>query len=285
MPSSQSFLLILRNRNEYKLLSEGMPDLKGESKMSSNGTNIGNVSKEDQVMLIIAQLMEGGQDDENTCRTLDSLTKILSDEYDSPRPGQQVPKPLHELIDSDSFDTILGFLDMREGPTVRGHATLTVSTFLKASDQKGTEYLTVFFKSRVSKGTYNDFIIAFSVAACIFPIVPSVSADLFLSNGFVNGLGPLMRRKWKSKKVEQACLEMLNAACMNTACREAIQKYCTEWLEEIVARQVQDVGEGRQAGGSDGSQQQGVHSEIVRNFAAVILAKLQVSPQALYRSS
>jgi protein unc-45 len=267
-------------KNDNSMPPKEMPDLKGASKMPGSATDISNASLEDQVMLIVARLMEGGQDDEDTCRTLDSLTKILSDESNNILPVQQASKPLHELIDADSFDTLLGFLDMREGATVRGHATLTVSAFLKASEQKGTEYLTVFFKSRVSKGTYDDFIVAFSVAACIFPIVPSISADLFLSDGFVNGLGPLMRRKWKSKKVEQACLEMLNAACMNAACCEAIRKYCTEWLEEIVAGQAQNVGdttESRQVGGSDESQQQRAHSKIVRNLAAVILAKLQVS--------
>ncbi len=73
-----------------------------------------------------------------------------------------------------------------------------------------------------------------TVAASIFPIVPALSSQLFLSEGFLPSLTPLMRRKWKSRKVETACLEMLNAACMHTACREAVQKYCTEWLEEIV---------------------------------------------------
>jgi hypothetical protein len=64
--------------------------------------------------------------------------------------------------------------------------------------------------------------------------VPDLTSELFLSEGFLPSLDPLMRRKWKSRKVETACLEMLNAACMHTQCREAVEKYCTEWLEEIV---------------------------------------------------
>ena len=64
--------------------------------------------------------------------------------------------------------------------------------------------------------------------------MPDIVSELFLSEGFLPSLTPLMRRKWKSRKVETACLEMLNAACMHQACREAVQKYCTEWLEEIV---------------------------------------------------
>jgi len=239
-----------------------------------------NVTLEDQTLLLLAGLMEGGQEDEDTCKELNSLTKLLnddsSDETRSPKPH----KPLYELIDSDSVDTILGYLDMRQPPTVRGHATLTTSAYLKASGEKGVELLTEFFNARVGKATYDDFIIAFSVAASLFPVVPDVIATLFLSEGFIVSLGPLMKRKWKSKKVEQAALEMLNAACMNTQCREAIKKYCSEWLDEIVTdvppSPVDVSSPERKHVVEDGSIQQRIHSEQVRNLAAVVLAKLQV---------
>jgi hypothetical protein len=242
-----------------------------------------NESLEDRTLLLLASLMEGGQDDEDTCRDLNTLTKLLSDDSaDETRP-KEPHKPLYQLIDVDSVETMLGYLDMRQTDMVRGHATLTTSAYLKASGQKGVEYLTEFFHSRVGKGTYDDFIVAFSVAAAIFPVVPDVIATLFLSEGFVVSLGPLMRRKWKSKKVEQAALEMLNAACMNTLCREAIQKYCTEWLEEIVndvpETHVDVSSPERHSVIEDGSIQQRIHSENVRNLAAVVLAKLQVGPE------
>jgi hypothetical protein len=119
------------------------------------------------------------------------------------------------------------------------------------------------------------------VAACLFPIVPDVIADLFLGEGFVVSLGPLMMRKWRSRKVEQAALEMLNAACMNTPSREAIKKYCSEWLDEIVnsspSAPVDVSSPERKKVVEDGSIQQRMHSEEVRNLAAVVLAKLQVS--------
>ena len=93
-----------------------------------------------------------------------------------------------------------------------------------------------------------------------------------------------MKRKWKSKKVEQASLEMLNAACMNTACREAIQKYCSEWLEEIVTdvpkTNIDVPSPERHHVAEDGPIQQRVHSETVRNLAAVVLAKLQVGQRS-----
>jgi hypothetical protein len=239
-----------------------------------------DVSLEDQTLLLLAQLMEGGKEDEDTCQELNNLTKLLHDDSTEETRSSEPHRPLWELVDTESVETILAFLDMRQSPSVRGHATLTTSAYLKASGDKGVEQLSTFFHSRVGKATYDDFILAFSVASCIFPIVPDVIATLFLSEGFVVSLGPLMKRKWKSKKVEQAALDMLNAACMNTACREAIQKYCTEWLEEVAndipETSIDVPSPERQHVAEDGPIQQRIHSEKVRNLAAVVLAKLQV---------
>lgn len=242
-----------------------------------------NGSLEDRTLLLLARLMEDGQDDEDTCKDLNALTKLLTDDASRETRLAEPHKPLYQLIDNDSVESLLGYLDRRQADMVRGYATLTTSAYLKASDKQGVDYLSEFFHSRVEKGTYDDYLVAFSVAAAIFPVVPDVMATLFLSEGFVISLGPLMRRKWKSKKVEQAALEMLNAACMNTPCREAIQQYCTEWLEEIV----NDVPEShahvsspeRHSVVEDGSIQQRIHSGNVRNLAAVVLAKIQVGLQ------
>jgi protein unc-45 len=242
-----------------------------------------SVTIEDQTLLLLAGLMEGGQEDEDTCKELNSLTKLLNDDSSEETRSPKPHKPLYELIDADSVDTILGYLDMRQPPTIRGHATLTTSAYLKASGEKGVELLTEFFNARVGKATYDDFIIAFSVAASLFPVVPDVISTLFLREGFIVSLGPLMKRKWKSKKVEQAALEMLNAACMHTQCREAIKKYCAEWLDEIVtdvpptSADVSSPDKLHQI--EHGSIQQRIHSEQVRNLAAVVLAKLQVGFQ------
>jgi hypothetical protein len=238
-----------------------------------------NASLEDQTILLLAGLMEAGQEDENTCKELNTLTKLLTDDSSDETRSPEPHRPLYQLVDADSVDTILGFLDMRQSATVRGHATLTISAYLKASGDRGVDHLSQFFYSRVRKGTYDDFIVAFSVAASIFPIVPDVTATLFLSEGFVANLGSLMRRKWKSKKVEQSALEMLNVACMNTPCREAIKKYCTEWLEDMISDKPPESSplnttESKRI--EDGYIQQRTHSASVVNLAAVVLAKLQV---------
>ncbi|TEY38469.1 hypothetical protein BOTCAL_0489g00030 [Botryotinia calthae] len=249
-----------------------------------HATTAANDSLEDQTLLLLARLTEGGQEDEDTCKELNTLTKILTDDSNEETKSKEPHKPLFQLIDQDILETVLGYLDMRQSPSVRGHATLTTSAYLKASEQQGVDYLSHFFYDRVGKGTYDDLILAFSVAASIFPVVPDVISSFFLSEGFIPSLGTLMKRKWKSRKVEQAALELLSAACMNTPCREAIQKHCTKWLEEIVNNSPPKISEIStspiNSNAEDGSIQQRIHSEQVRNLAAVVLAKIQAIPSA-----
>ncbi|ERS96612.1 hypothetical protein HMPREF1624_06821 [Sporothrix schenckii ATCC 58251] len=246
---------------------------------ASSPTQTSELSREDQTLLLFAGLMEGGKEDDETVRDLDRLTKVLNDDVEATKNGEA---SICKLIDSDCADTLLSYLDMRQPDVVRGHATLTTSSYLKAAGDDGAQKLTEFFYDRVKRGTYDDYIVAFCVAAAVFPIVPDLTAQMFLGEGFLPSLGPLMRRKWKSRKVETACLDMLNVACMNAACREAVQKYCVEWLEEIVDQDPDDVVKDMFAANPDGSLGEGSismrrHSRQVQNLAAVILAKLKAT--------
>ncbi|KAH8899695.1 ARM repeat-containing protein [Thozetella sp. PMI_491] len=234
---------------------------------------------EDETLLLFARLMEGGREDEETVLDLDQLTKLLNEDIEAAKSG----KPsITKVIDADCVDTILCYLDMRQPEVVRGHATVTTSSYLKAAGDDGSLKLNEFFKERIRRGTYDDYIVAFCVAGSIFPVVPDLTSQLFLSEGFLPSLTPLMRRKWKSRKVETACLEMLNAACMQTPCREAVEKYCTEWLEEIVDQDPEEAVTMMYASDLDwevGSINMRKHSERVKNLAAVVLAKIKQPQQ------
>jgi len=236
------------------------------------------LGRQDQTLLVLARLMEGGQEDAETITDLDRLTKLLSDDLDLVKAGEP---SITAVIDSDCVDTLVAYLDMRQPEAVRGHAAVCTSAYLKAAGDDGNKKLAEFFHDHIRRGTYDDYIVAFCVAATIFPIVPDLTSELFLSEGFLSSLGPLMRRKWKSRKVETACLEMLNAACMHQHCREAVQKYCTEWLEEIIDQDPEEVVKAMYAADPDVHLQEGSilmrrHSEQVQNLAAVVLAKLRV---------
>ncbi|OAA54013.1 Armadillo-like helical [Cordyceps fumosorosea ARSEF 2679] len=240
-------------------------------------------SVQDQTLLVFARLMEGGQEDEETCRDLDLLTKMLNDDAVAREADPTNHKSICRVIDSDCVDTILCYLDMRQPDLVRGHAVLTTSAYMRAAAEDASNKLRAFFLDRVQRRTYDDYIVAFCVAAATFPIVPDLTTEMFLNEGFLSSLGPLMRREWKSRKVETACLEMLNAACMDGRCREAIQKYCVDWLEEIVEQYTMDMGrrlsEEPNLQGEEGSVSMRQHSEQVQYLAAVILAKLRAVPK------
>ncbi|KAI0852135.1 ARM repeat-containing protein [Daldinia vernicosa] len=244
------------------------------------------LSNVEQTQLILARLMEGGQEDDETCRELDRLTKLLNDDAKAKNENQSIC----DVIDDVCVDTILGYLDMRQADSVRGHAILTASAYLKAAGDKGKDALRKFFFDRIQRGTYDDYIVAFCVAAAIFPIAPDVTADIFLNEGFLPTLDPLMRRKWKSRKVETACLEMLNAASMHPSCREAINKYCADWLEEVVDQDPDELAKATytadpQIQVTEGSIAMRRHSVAVQNLAAVVLAKLRAVPSSAQQTA
>lgn len=195
----------------------------------------------DVFQLYLAKLLQVG--DENNGRAMKGIARLLV--ADTER--------LHTLIDEETFDAILSSLDNRNTVQVRSQATLVTAKYLEASGDNGQKTLTQFVTSRVTRQRNEDLVLAFSAAAGVFPVAPSPASTLFLTEGFVQGLVPLLMKKAKSEKVELAALEMLSAACIDSACREAIKKHCTSWLQHILA-----TGKDERPG-----------------LAAVVLAKIQ----------
>ncbi|KAI9787193.1 MAG: hypothetical protein M1839_003428 [Geoglossum umbratile] len=141
---------------------------------------------------------------------------------------------LYTVIHESSFDAMLSLLDIREPEEIRSLATLATAKYLEASKETGQEMISKFTSSKVSKGAGEDLIVAFSAAAALFPISPSVASALFLTDGFVESLAPLLERNTKNLEAQRAALEMLSAACIDPSCREAIGKACSRWLSDVV---------------------------------------------------
>ena len=113
---------------------------------------------EDETQLLLARLMEGGREDEETVQDLNHLTKLLNDDFEASRKGAS---SITRVIDADCVDTLLCYLDVRQPELVRGHATLTTSAYLKTAGEDGNKKLAEFFNERISRGTYDDYIVAF----------------------------------------------------------------------------------------------------------------------------
>lgn len=167
------------------------------------------------------------------------------------------PKDLVGLLDADVFEIVLASLDIRLESAVRSQATLATIQLLQETGELGEGFFTTFVTTTVAKTHHDDLIIAFSAAAAVFPIAPVVTAKLFLTPGFLEGLIPTLERNsrgqrydWlqvyrpgdrtadvqsyrKSHHLEQAALELMSAACIDKACREVVSKNCLDWLDDV----------------------------------------------------
>lgn len=182
----------------------------------------------DSFQLFLAKLLEVGHDYDG--RALKGIARLLATDV-----GR-----LYPIIDEETFDAILCSLDYRQPNEVRSQATLATAKYLELSGEKGQAYVCRFIPSRITKGHSEDLVLAFSTAAAVFPIMPTQAAALFLTEGFVPSLLPLVEQKNKSVKVEQAALNMLSAACVDNACRQTIKKHCVQWLQQVMDTGIDD---------------------------------------------
>ena len=196
--------------------------------------------EKDIFQLYLAKLMEVGDDHEG--RAMKGISRLLA--ADAPR--------LSPLMDDDTVDMILSKLDYRNPTEIKSQGTLAVAKYLEASESKGQFALTKYVTSKIAQQKNEDLVLAFSAAAAVFPVAQSMASSLFLIEGFVSSLPPLLEKKAKSEKVEHAALEMLSAACIDSACRDAITKHCTVWLQQTM-----EAGKGERS-----------------SLAAIVLAKL-----------
>ncbi|KAE8342245.1 hypothetical protein BDV24DRAFT_130584 [Aspergillus arachidicola] len=194
-------------------------------------------------LLFIAKLMESGHDLDG--RSLKGIARLLA--VDASK--------LQDQVDDEELDVILSSLDHRLPLEWRSQATLATVKYLEASKETGQSRFTKLISARLTKARVDDHIIAFSATAAVFPVIPEIAATLFLSEEFMASLTPVSARDTKRRRVEVSMLELLNAACINKACREVIAKNFSDWLSHTLTN------------GSDES------SEL----AAVVLAKIRVS--------
>lgn len=138
---------------------------------------------------------------------------------------------LSSCMGQDSLERLLGLLDIRSAEDLRSHATLAAAKFVEADEGIAGSMLGKFMLSRLSADSDDDLRVAFSAAAAIFPLVPNVAAQLFMTEGFVEGLVPSLQGR--PADVERAALELVNAACVDKNCRAAVAGQCEEYLEAV----------------------------------------------------
>lgn len=176
----------------------------------------------DCFMLSLAMMMEEAL--EHPERAMKGVAQLLAHHAQN----------LHGIIDADSFDVILTSLDIRLPNSLRSQAILATIKLFELAPSVAQDLVSKFVVSRVQKSIADELVVAFSAAAAIFPITAKAATELFLSEGFITTLVPLVEGK-SSTKLEQAALELISAACIDKNCRDAINRHCRIWLEEHVA--------------------------------------------------
>ena len=178
--------------------------------------------EKDVFQLFLAKLMECGTDYDG--RAMKGISKLMAVN----------PEKFLDLIDEEIFETFLLALDNRLNVEIRSQATLAIAKYFELSREKAQSFSSNFVTKRVALQTSEDLVVAFSAAAAVFPIAPSMASALFLTQGFVPSLVLLLEKRAKSPKVMRAALDMLNAACIDGTCRESISKNCSDWLHKMV---------------------------------------------------
>ncbi|KAF2798662.1 CRO1 protein [Melanomma pulvis-pyrius CBS 109.77] len=176
----------------------------------------------DTFMLSLAMMMEEALDHPE--RAMKGIATLLAAHAEH----------LKGIVDADSFDVILSSLDIRLPNNLRSQATVATVKLFELAPDTAQNLISKFVTSRFQRSTADGLVVAFSAAAAIFPIAVTAAAALFLTEGFISTLPPMVQSK-KSQKLEQAALELISSACIDKNCREAVNRHCREWLEDIVA--------------------------------------------------
>ncbi|CCX04897.1 myosin-binding striated muscle assembly central-domain-containing protein [Pyronema domesticum] len=160
---------------------------------------------------------------------------------------------LHSFVNQAGLEHLLALLDSNSPIDLRSHATLAIAKFAETSGETGQNMIGNFMMYKLAADTDADLRLVFSVAAAIFPLIPEIAGQLFLTEGFVENLVSTLQAR--PEDVEHAALEMLSAACVEKTCRTAIAEHCTTYLEALVKSG--DAG---------------------KSTAAVVLAKVKYTP-------
>ncbi|KAF2631966.1 ARM repeat-containing protein [Macroventuria anomochaeta] len=212
-------------RSYYELFPRGDDSIDGLLKVLLNRSlwpddDAFKNSHRDVFQLSLAMLMEEALDHPE--RAMRGVAQLLAHHANH----------LENIIDADSFNVILSSLDIRLPKTLRDQATLASIKLFELSPDTAKKLISKFVTERAEKGDADNLIIAFSAAAAIFPIAVEAAAALFLTDGFVSTLVPVVEKK-KSHKLVQVTLELISAACVDKKCREAINRHCRDWLDMV----------------------------------------------------
>jgi hypothetical protein len=190
-------------------------------------------AERDVFQLALAQMMRAGEDQPE--RAMRSISRMLAVESSH----------LKGLIDADGFDIILVHLDNRLPESLKREATIITSKLFELAPENAEALIAQFVVKRIKKPTADSLIVSLSAAAAVFPMAPATAEKLFLSEGFLPSLFRLVQ-KYKSNRLEQVALNLLDIACISKPARDGIRQHCQEWIQDF-AENLKDQKKSMQA--------------------------------------
>lgn len=136
---------------------------------------------------------------------------------------------LQHLVDFDALYTLFSTFSPTNPSKLRGQATLIIAKMHEVVPDRVEKELMHFVGQQMQTEKIDSLILACSVVSSLFPVMPSVTAKMLLQEGFLSSLMQLVDDS-DNPKFHKASLELLSAACMDRACREAIKKQCGAWV-------------------------------------------------------
>lgn len=188
----------------------------------------------DAFQLVLAKLLEPAQ--ESDVMGMRMIGRLVSHESSN----------LVDLLNAGNVEVILNMLDLQRPATVRSQALMVTAKILDTIPERGQQILSQYVTSRVAANNTDNLILAFSVAAAIFPVLQSAAAAMFLSTGFLDSLIRVTKIA-DSARLAKASFELLSAACVDKGCREAVAEKCAIWLQMVMSHQGSDDIRGRAA--------------------------------------
>ncbi|TGZ83865.1 hypothetical protein EX30DRAFT_357590 [Ascodesmis nigricans] len=141
------------------------------------------------------------------------------------------PDELYSFVNQSGLQEMLLLLDINSAMDIRSHATLAVAKFIEVTPETADSMVGKFMTAWIGKGEDTHLRQAFSAAAALFPVATEFMAKLFMTDGFVEGLVPLLQAR--SADTELAGLELLNGACLDKMCRVAVKRNCEEYIKAV----------------------------------------------------
>ena len=137
---------------------------------------------------------------------------------------------LHDIVDSDAYVVFFDALNQGRPAALRSQATVVLAKLHEATPENWEAELVTFVEVMAKSRRTERFINVCSVVSTLFPVAPHVCAKMFLREGFLLQLVHLVNDT-KSTAFKLAALELFSAACVDSNCREAVKKCCTNWLD------------------------------------------------------